>query len=637
MSASKKKNPGIADDDRNLVLVDGDFSEADLDDRAWLLWERYKGAFLVAAIIAFVAGVGFIGWRSFNDSHRQSVGADYDLAETPELKMSFAEQNQGEPLAAVAALEAADDAYAKKDYKTAGDRYARAAIFADAAKPAAGLVSGRALIGSAVCSIRTADTAAGVKKTPRHRRRTGSPRRPARPVSLPARRKRLRRKGLRVREEAPRPPRPRDDRRPRLAPAGQSEVGTDPGFPGTARSLADPGSGEEITGVRFPMSDNDGSSAQAPAIEAVSLCKNYGAFKAVSEVSFTVRRGEIVGFLGPNGAGKSTTMRILSGLMPAASGTARLCGVSVPAQPDLAKRRLGYMPENNPLPEDLRVVEYLAWRARLKGVAPARVRERVEAVMEACDLARTARRKLIGTLSKGFKQRVGIADALLAEPEVVILDEPTIGLDPHQILGIRDLIRSLRGKMAVLISSHILAEIEQVCDRVIIINGGRIVAEGDKDALRREFFPGRVFSVICAAAPATVAEHLGASDAGVVVAESAAPDASGARMLRIELPETSPLADTLLERLVALPGAGLRKSRKSVRTSRTSSSPRPAGAATSSPPRSACSGFAAGKKGFEGPRFKGSTAARAKSAAFSPPPPSTTPLSLETSEPLPRR
>jgi len=304
------------------------------------------------------------------------------------------------------------------------------------------------------------------------------------------------------------------------------------------------------------MSEPD---SNAPAIEAVSLCKRYGAFTAVSDISFAVARGEIVGFLGPNGAGKSTTMRILSGLMPATSGTARLCGVSVPAEPDLAKRHLGYMPENNPLTEELRVVEYLVWRAKLKGVPSGRIRERVDAVMDACDLTRTARRKLIGTLSKGFRQRVGIADALLAEPEAVILDEPTIGLDPHQILGIRDLIRSLRGKVAVLISSHILAEIEQVCDRVIIINGGRIVAQGTTASLRREFFPGRVFSVVCAAAPADIARLLGTVEPAVVVSETAAPDADGMRSLRVEMPEAAPLARHLLATLAATPSTGLRE------------------------------------------------------------------------------
>lgn len=307
------------------------------------------------------------------------------------------------------------------------------------------------------------------------------------------------------------------------------------------------------------MSETETGAAESPAIEARELNRSFGSFKAVSELSFTVKRGEIVGFLGPNGAGKSTTMRILSGLLPADSGSAFLCGASVAANPDKAKVHLGYMPENNPLPEDMRVSEYLRWRAKLKDVPAGRVSERVEAVMEACDLARTARRKLIGTLSKGFKQRVGIADALLAEPEIVILDEPTIGLDPHQILGIRDLIRSLRGKMAVLISSHILAEIEQVCDRVIIINGGRIVAQGDKLSLRREFFPGRAFEVSCGADAARVAKHLGESDPAVLVSEAEEPGEDGIRRLRIELPETSALAPKILEKLSLLSEINLRE------------------------------------------------------------------------------
>ena len=298
----------------------------------------------------------------------------------------------------------------------------------------------------------------------------------------------------------------------------------------------------------------------APAIEAKGLVKRYGSFHAVDDLTFTVKRGEIVGFLGPNGAGKSTTMRILSGLMPATAGSASLCGVSVAAEPELAKRHLGFMPEHNPLPEDLRVVEYLTLRARLKDVPPSRVKERVEAVLEACDLARTARRKIIGTLSKGFRQRVGIADALLAEPDVVILDEPTIGLDPHQILGIRDLIRSLRGRMAVLISSHILAEIEQVCDRVIIINGGRIVAEGPHERLRKEFFPDHTFEIVCRAGAPVVAAHLVAYDASVSVEEDGVPAPEGdLRTLRVKLPSKSPLAETLLERLASLPGCGLRE------------------------------------------------------------------------------
>ena len=240
---------------------------------------------------------------------------------------------------------------------------------------------------------------------------------------------------------------------------------------------------------------NGDSDSAVPAIEVRRLNKTFGAHRAVADVSFSVRPGEIVGFLGPNGAGKSTTMRILAGLTQADSGAAFLCGVPVATRPLDAKRHLGFMPENNPLPEELRVIEYLRWRAKLKNVPRKEIRARVDAVMEACDLARKARRKLIGTLSKGFRQRVGIADALLSEPDVIILDEPTIGLDPHQILGIRALIRSLRERKAVLISSHILPEIENVCDRVIIINGGRIVAAGTPNELRREFILSRTFSI----------------------------------------------------------------------------------------------------------------------------------------------
>lgn len=237
------------------------------------------------------------------------------------------------------------------------------------------------------------------------------------------------------------------------------------------------------------------NASQTPAIEVCNLCKSFGGMRAVSDLSFSVKPGEIVGFLGPNGAGKSTTMRILAGLTAADCGSAHLCGIPVATDALKAKRHLGYMPENNPLPEELRVIEYLRWRAKLKNVPRKEISKRVESVMQACDLARKARRKLIGTLSKGFRQRVGIADALLSEPDVIILDEPTIGLDPHQILGIRALIRSLRERKAVLISSHILPEIENVCDRVIIINGGRIVASGTPEELRKEFILRRTFTV----------------------------------------------------------------------------------------------------------------------------------------------
>ncbi|NBS04230.1 MAG: ABC transporter ATP-binding protein [Verrucomicrobia bacterium] len=265
------------------------------------------------------------------------------------------------------------------------------------------------------------------------------------------------------------------------------------------------------------------------AVVAERLTKKYGSLTAIEDLSFTVAPGEIVGFLGPNGAGKSTTMRILSGTMSGTSGRAAIWGASVALDPVGAKRHMAYMPENNPLPEDLRVEEYLTLRARLKDVRAAG--------------------RLIGQLSKGFRQRVGIADALLAEPKVVILDEPTIGLDPHQILGIRDLIRSLRGKMAVLISSHILHEVEQVCDKVVIINRGRLVAQGRTDDLRRELLPESSFSIVTRASISelTLACQRLEPAAGVEMVSQN----DGAIRYRVILPATSPIRETLASGLIA--------------------------------------------------------------------------------------
>lgn len=231
------------------------------------------------------------------------------------------------------------------------------------------------------------------------------------------------------------------------------------------------------------------------------LTKTYGGVKAIDGVSFRIGKGEVVGFLGPNGAGKSTTMKILSGMLQADCGSAIICGKSVARDPDAARAHIGFMPENNPLPEDLRVVEYLRFRARLKGIAERDVKKRVEEAMETCQLHRRAAKKIIGNLSKGFRQRVGIADAVLGNPEVIIMDEPTIGLDPHQILAIRKLISSLRGKMSVIISSHILPEIEVMCDRVVIINNGRVVASGAPERLRKEFIPSERYELVLKASP----------------------------------------------------------------------------------------------------------------------------------------
>ncbi len=225
------------------------------------------------------------------------------------------------------------------------------------------------------------------------------------------------------------------------------------------------------------------------------LTKRYGPVTALDNVSFRIGKGEIVGLLGPNGAGKSTTMKILAGLTLATSGSAEICGISVASRPEETRRRIGFMPENNPLPEDLRVREYLKFRAQIKGVPASEAGRRVDEAMEICELKRKAARRIIGGLSKGFRQRVGIADAVLSRPDVVIMDEPTIGLDPHQILAIRRLINGLRGKMSVVISSHILPEIELVCDRVIIINQGAIVASGSSESLRKDFAPYSKYKV----------------------------------------------------------------------------------------------------------------------------------------------
>ena len=219
-------------------------------------------------------------------------------------------------------------------------------------------------------------------------------------------------------------------------------------------------------------------------IEVSDLTKRYAGNTAVSGLSFTVGRGEIVGLLGPNGAGKSTTMRILSCYMPATSGTVRVAGLDVFTDADEVRRRIGYMPENNPLHPEMRVREYLKFRARLKGLSRKRSRERVDVVIQQCGLTEVSK-KIIGHLSKGYRQRVGLADALAHEPELIILDEPTIGLDPNQIRSVRQLIKDLGRSHTVLISTHILPEVEMMCNRVLILHQGKIVAADSPDNLQK--------------------------------------------------------------------------------------------------------------------------------------------------------
>lgn len=212
-------------------------------------------------------------------------------------------------------------------------------------------------------------------------------------------------------------------------------------------------------------------------IEAERLTKRYAGFTAVQDLSFSVGRGEIAGFLGPNGAGKSSTMRMLACYLPPSAGRARVAGFDVFTQSLEVRRRVGYLPESTPLYPDMRVGEYLRYRAAIRGLDRTRARQRLGAVLEQCQLADVEKR-IIGQLSKGYRQRVGIADALLHEPELLILDEPTIGLDPGQIRQMRDLIRGLAGRHTVLLSTHILPEVEATCTRVLILHRGKIAAQG---------------------------------------------------------------------------------------------------------------------------------------------------------------
>src|SRR5438093_3476998 len=219
-----------------------------------------------------------------------------------------------------------------------------------------------------------------------------------------------------------------------------------------------------------------------PMITVENLTKRYAGVTALGGVSFEVQPGEIVGFLGPNGAGKSTTMRILTGFIPASAGRASVAGFDVFEDSLEVRRHIGYMPENNPLYVDMRVNEYLKFRARLKGVPRSERRDRLQEVLKQCGLTDVSQR-VIGQLSKGYRQRVGLADALLAEPDLLILDEPTIGLDPNQIRQVRELIKNLGKHHTILLSTHILPEVEMTCSRVIIIHKGRIEACDTPDNL----------------------------------------------------------------------------------------------------------------------------------------------------------
>jgi len=226
------------------------------------------------------------------------------------------------------------------------------------------------------------------------------------------------------------------------------------------------------------------------------LTKRFADVVAVDDISFHVERGEVVGFLGPNGAGKSTTMRIITGFLPATAGTVTVAGYDVAAQSLEARRHIGYLPENVPLYPEMRVSEYLDFRGKLKGLARRRRRSRAAEVMELCGAVPVAR-TVIGRLSKGYRQRVGVAEALLADPEILILDEPTIGLDPNQIRQVRQLIKDLAEGHTVILSTHILPEVEMTCGRVIIIDRGRIARmESTQSLVRGEGQAARLVAVV---------------------------------------------------------------------------------------------------------------------------------------------
>lgn len=240
-------------------------------------------------------------------------------------------------------------------------------------------------------------------------------------------------------------------------------------------------------------------------IEVNQLSKRYGNFLAVDSISFEAQPGEIVGLLGPNGAGKTTTMRMLTGFMPPTSGTAKIAGFDIFEDSLEVRSRVGYLPERVPIYPDMTVQGYVSFWAQLRGIRNSR--KRVDAVLETVNLYER-RKTLVRNLSKGMRQRLGLAQALVHEPQVVILDEPTIGIDPQQVIEVRESVHALGEKHTVLFSTHILSEAEQVCDRVVIINRGKIVAQGTPATLRKQLQPGAYIYVQIGGANAATAQKL---------------------------------------------------------------------------------------------------------------------------------
>jgi len=285
-------------------------------------------------------------------------------------------------------------------------------------------------------------------------------------------------------------------------------------------------------------------------IEVRELSKNYGITRAVDRLAFTVERGEVLGFLGPNGAGKTTTMKMLTCYRPPSSGTARIFGFDILEDSMEVRRRIGYLPEKNPLYTDMDVHSFLELAASLKGVEKEAVTGSVVDVVERCGLGDVRRRK-IGNLSKGFQQRVGIAQAIVNDPELLILDEPTIGLDPRQIIDIRALIKDLGKDRTVILSSHILPEVSQVCDRIIIINNGRLVAVDTPDNLRDRLKKSSMTKVrIGGSVDITDAERVISSIEGARLIRTDENGGDGSSLFTVESATDSDIRNPLARKLI---------------------------------------------------------------------------------------
>jgi len=277
-------------------------------------------------------------------------------------------------------------------------------------------------------------------------------------------------------------------------------------------------------------------------IEAKDLTKRFGGRAAVDGVTFSIGKGEVVGFLGPNGAGKSTTMRMLTGYLPPSSGEARVGGLDVTAAPLATRAAIGYLPENNPLYEDLRVCEYLSFRAALKGVPRGRRAGRIDTVVGLAELGEV-RGRIIGACSKGFRQRIGLADALLSDPPVLILDEPTVGLDPAQVVHVRELIKTLAQDHTVVLSTHILPEVEAICSRAMILHRGHLLYDGPVADLRRGLQGPAL--LVTASGDAEAVRTCLASVPGVVSVEPLAVPADGRPRFRVRSGDGSDVREDL--------------------------------------------------------------------------------------------